>query len=297
MKYPFMIADVFTKERFAGNPLAIVFEADGLPDETMLKIAREFNLSETIFVHKPQSVRHLAKVRIFTPKFELPFSGHPTVGVSVALGLRHKTSAIRLDEQIGTVVAVMTPTGKASGHARFGLPKLPERIGDAPDIDAMAAHLSLMPHQIGFDDVMPANYSAGVAYTLVPVKDASVLREIQFQRRGWTKIFGHEVKGVLAYTPTPQEDENDYATRAFVDFDNLEEDAATGSAVSAMVGQLAAAGRFGEGQTDIVVRQGAEMGRPSFIEAQAKMEAGKLVHVGLGGHVVINAQGELDLMS
>ncbi|AVX04011.1 trans-2,3-dihydro-3-hydroxyanthranilate isomerase [Maritalea myrionectae] len=297
MKYPFMIADVFTKERFAGNPLAIVFEADGLPDETMLKIAQEFNLSETIFVHKPRTLRHLAKVRIFTPTRELPFAGHPTVGVSVALGLRHSTSAVRLEEQIGTVVAVMTPSGKLSGHARFGLPKLPERVGEVSNVDDVAECLGLLPHQIGCGDLVPAVYSAGVAFTMVPVKDASVLKEIKFQRRGWVDIFGDQSTGVFVYSPTPLEDDVDYAARTFVDLNGFKEDPATGSAVSAMIGQLMDHGRFKEGQTDFVVRQGVEMGRPGFIEAQAKVEQGALVHAGLGGHVVITAHGELDLLS
>ncbi len=297
MKYPFMIADVFTKERFAGNPLAIVFEADGMPDETMLKITREFNLSETIFVHKPQSVRHLAAVRIFTPRGELPFAGHPTIGASVALGLRHNTSAVRLAEKVGTVVSVMTPTGKKSGHARFGLPRLPEKVDEAPDTALIASHLGLLPHHIGFNDMKPGVYSVSVPFLIVPVQDASVLKEVRIQRRGWAEMFNQGVNGVFLYCPTPAEDGNDYAARCFVDLNGLGEDPATGSAVSCMIGHLADHGKFGEGQTDFVVRQGKEMGRPSFIEAQVKFENGQMVHAGLGGHVVINAQGELDLLS
>jgi trans-2,3-dihydro-3-hydroxyanthranilate isomerase len=296
MKYPFMIADVFTEERFAGNPLAIVFEADGMPDETMLKLAREFNLSETIFVHKPQSVRHLAAVRIFTPRGELPFAGHPTIGVSVALGLRHKTSAVRLDEKVGTIVSVMTPTGKKSGHARFGLPQLPQRVGNAPDKDLIATHLGLMPHQIGHGGMEPGVYSVSVPFLIVPVQDASVLKEMKIQRRGWAEMFNEGVNGVFIYCPTQSEAGNDYAARCFVDMNGLGEDPATGSAVSCLIGHLADNHKFGEGQTDFVVRQGKEMGRPSFIEAQVKLENGKMVHAGLGGHVVINAQGELDLL-
>ncbi|WP_424982920.1 PhzF family phenazine biosynthesis protein [Maritalea sp. S77] len=296
MKYPFMIADVFTEERFTGNPLAIVFEADGMPDETMLKLAREFNLSETIFVHKPQSVRHLAAVRIFTPRGELPFAGHPTIGASVALGLRHKTSAVRLDEKVGTIVSVMTPTGKKSGHARFGLPQLPQRVGNAPDKDLIATHLGLMPHQIGYGGMEPGVYSVSVPFLIVPVQDASVLKELKVQRRGWAEMFNEGVNGVFIYCPTQSEADNDYAARCFVDMNGLGEDPATGSAVSCLIGHLADNHKFGEGQTDFVVRQGKEMGRPSYIEAQVKLENGKMVHAGLGGHVVINAQGELDLL-
>ncbi len=150
--------------------------------------------------------------------------------------LRHRTSAVRLEEQIGTVVAVMTPTGKKSGHARFGLPKLPERIADVTNVDEVAQCMGLLSHQIGFGNFTPAVYSAGVPFTLVPVKDPSVLREIKFQRRGWADIFGTEATGVFAYCPTPNDDESDFAARTFVDLNGFKEDPATGSAVSAMIG-------------------------------------------------------------
>lgn len=297
MKYPFVIADVFTKERFSGNPLAIVFEADGMPDDTMLQITREFNLSETVFVCKPRSLRHLADVRIFTPSGELPFAGHPTIGVSVALGLRHTTSAVRLSEKVGTIVSVITSTGKKSGHARFGLPQLPERVGNAPNPELIAEHLGLLPHHIGHDGMQAGVYSAGVPFLIIPVQDATLLKEVSFQRRGWTELFDQGANGVFLYCPTPLEDDNDFAARCFVDLNGLGEDPATGAAVACMIGHLADYAKFGEGQTDFVVRQGKEMGRKSFIEAQVKFENGRMVHAGLGGHVIINAQGELDLLS
>src|SRR3954471_16137616 len=106
MRRRFVTLDVFTQKRFAGNPLAVVLEPDRLDTAAMQAIAREFNLSETVFVFPPAEAKHRASLRIFTPGRELPFAGHPTVGTAVLLGLRDKpggSSAFTLGEQIGAV--------------------------------------------------------------------------------------------------------------------------------------------------------------------------------------------------
>ncbi len=113
------ILDVFTDRQFEGNPLAIVTKADLLKTEMMQKIAREFGLSETVFVSQPIARRNSAKVRIFTPHNELPFAGHPTVGTAVLLGLTQRATAIRLEEEIGVITCVMDKLGKRLGGSAF----------------------------------------------------------------------------------------------------------------------------------------------------------------------------------
>src|SRR5690606_20605018 len=107
MKFNYLLLDVFTTERLKGNPLAVVLNADPLLDNQMQAIASEFNLSETVFIKRPEAVKHTAAVRIFTPSVELPFAGHPTVGAAVVLALQTRSSAIRIEEQIGLVTCVM----------------------------------------------------------------------------------------------------------------------------------------------------------------------------------------------
>ena len=119
MKLNYLLLDVFTRERLKGNPLAVVLKADGLLDGEMQAIAREFNLSETVFILKPHAERNTAAVRIFTPTVELPFAGHPTVGAAVVLGLQNKVSAVRLEEQVGLITALFEKADKRSGEARF----------------------------------------------------------------------------------------------------------------------------------------------------------------------------------
>src|ERR1700742_2150251 len=118
--------DVFTTQRFAGNPLAVVLEPDGLDTTAMQAVAREFNLPETVFVFPPNHSEHRARLRIFTPARELPFAGHPTVGTAVLLGRLDGGAGLRelvLGEEIGPVVCQVQPGGEG-GRASFGIPKL-----------------------------------------------------------------------------------------------------------------------------------------------------------------------------
>src|SRR3954454_13489302 len=128
MRRRFVTLDVFTGKRFAGNPLAVVLEPDGLDTAAMQSIAREFNLSETVFVQPPENKAHRAKLRIFTPANELPFAGHPTVGTAVLLGRLDGGTQQRdfvLELGIGRVQCKVTPSAEG-GCAVFDLPKLPE---------------------------------------------------------------------------------------------------------------------------------------------------------------------------
>ena len=293
MKLDYLLLDVFTTERLKGNPLAVVLKADDLSDAQMQAIAGEFNLSETVFVMRPQAVRHTAALRIFTPATELPFAGHPTVGAAVVLGVQTRSSAIRLEEKVGTITCVMEQVRKDGGFARFSLPKLPGEVGKAPLAAQIALSLGLDEEQIGCGPYAPAVYSAGVEFYLVPVKDAEALRQITQERRGWKDVFPLGHNAVYAFTTTPDERGIDIAARMFSPGMGLGEDPATGGAAAALIGLLAKHGDGG--QTELVLRQGYEMGRPSKIMVQFRKENDELVHGGIGGHAVIVGEGSLDL--
>jgi trans-2,3-dihydro-3-hydroxyanthranilate isomerase len=139
MRLSFHTLDVFTTKRFGGNPLAVVLDADALDTATMQTIAREFNLSETVFVMKPEGPAHSARIRIFTPGAELPFAGHPTVGTAALLAEVRSPAAsgeqdaiIVLEEKVGPVrVGVKLRSGSAT-LAEFDAPRLPEEEGRPP---------------------------------------------------------------------------------------------------------------------------------------------------------------------
>ena len=139
MKRRFVTLDVFTDRRFAGNPLAVVLESDGLDSAAMQAIAAEFNLSETVFVLPPKDAAHRARLRIFTPTRELPFAGHPTVGTAVLLGALDGAGAraMVLEENIGPVPCRVTPA-EDRGEATFDLPSLPAEAGAPPPVAILA---------------------------------------------------------------------------------------------------------------------------------------------------------------
>lgn len=295
MKLNYLLLDVFTRERLKGNQLAVVTRGDGLLDGEMQAIAREFNLSETVFILKPQVERNTAAVRIFTPTVELPFAGHPTVGASVVLGLQNKVSAVRLEEKIGLITALFEKADRRSGEARFALPQLPAKVAELDDRSGIALALGIDREDIGCGVYQPAVYSAGVVFHLVPVRNANVLKQLSLNMGQWTKTFPHGRHSVYVFTQTPEEDGNDLAARMFAPGMGLSEDPGTGSAAAALIGLLSDHSEVSSGQEDFVLRQGYEMGRPCQIGIQLRRDQDVLVHGGIGGHAVIVAEGVLDL--
>lgn len=293
MKLNYLLLDVFTRERLKGNQLAVVCKADALLDGEMQAIAREFNLSETVFILKPQAERNTASVRIFTPHAELPFAGHPTVGAAVFLGLQNKVSAVRLEEKVGLITALFEKTDKRSGEARFALPRLPSRVATLNDRLGMAQALGIEVEDIGCDVYQPAVFTAGVTFHLVPVRNAEVLRRVQVNAGLWDKVFSYDHNSAYVFTLTPDEPDNDLAARMFGM--DIGEDPGTGSAAAALIGLLSEHADIGTGQVDFVLRQGHEMGRPCRISIQLRKDNEILVHGGIGGHAVIVAEGVLDL--
>ena len=292
MKLPYLILDVFTRTPLQGNGLAVVPKADGLLDGEMQAIAREFNLSETVFLCKPQNERNTASVRIFTPYEELPFAGHPTVGAAVVLGLQGKASALRIEEKVGLVTALFERVDRRTGDARFALPRLPERIADLSDHAGIAKALGLSRDDIGCGTFQPSVFSAGLTFHLVPVRDGEALRRINLDRSEWSTVFHHDHHSAYVFTLPPDEVGVDLAARMFGM--GLGEDPGTGSAAAALIGLLAEHEQ-GDGQFDRMLRQGVEMGRPCQISLQFRKQNGQINHGAIGGQAVVLAEGVLDL--
>ena len=296
MQIEYHLFDVFTDTQFTGNPLAVVNKADLLNSEMMQKIACEFALSETVFISQPISKLSTAKVRIFTPRQELPFAGHPTVGAAVFLGLMQRASAIRLEEKIGEIICVMDKLGKKLGEAHFTIPKLPEEMGQAPDKADIAQTLGLSVEQIGCEVFEPARYSAGLEFMLVPVRDRAALGSIRLDPKNWQNVYGTgHGASVYAFTLNNQKGAADFSARMFELNLPGNEDAATGSAAAALIGLIADNIKQRDGQYKYTLEQGADMGRPSQIDMQISIREGKLVRGGIGGKAILVGQGVLDL--
>jgi trans-2,3-dihydro-3-hydroxyanthranilate isomerase len=305
MRRRYLVYDVFTDRALAGNPLAVVLEADGLDDAAMQAIALEFNLSETVFVSAPESEAHAAALRIFTPRYELPFAGHPTIGTAVALAeaggapsAGNAASLLVLEERIGNVRCAVSG-GKPASFAEFDLPALPQPLDFDADREAVAAVLGLGPGEIGFENHRTGLWSAGVPYVTVPVASLDALRRVQFDGPGWLGMAPRRSDGnpacAYVYSRETLEHGNAFHARMFVPGPPVYEDPATGSAAAAFAGAVVNYDEPRDGHHRLWIEQGDEMGRPSRIRLELDIEGMKLVSARIGGHAVKFAAGELDI--
>lgn len=284
---------MFTQEPFSGNPLAVVLDTEGLDGAAMQAIAREFNLSETVFVLPPSEARHRARLRIFTPVRELPFAGHPTVGTAVLLALEDARSgladaiAFGLEEEAGTVPCVVE-VGEGRGRARFKAPVLPAYLGEGPDAESLAAMLGLAAEEIGFGRHLPSRHSAGVPFVFVPVVSCERLDAIRLDLARMP-----EGEALYVYAADPEGLGHRYRARMFAPHLGMPEDPATGSAAAAFAGVMMQFEPLGEGEHDVAIRQGIAMGRPSEIAVQLTIREGGLDSVEIGGGAVVVSEGVL----
>ena len=295
MRRRFVTLDVFTARRFAGNPLAVVLDSEGLDGAAMQAVAREFNLSETVFVLPPDDGRHRAKLRIFTPGRELPFAGHPTVGTALLLALRDETRAdaqmFGIEEGVGIVPCVVETADGSSGYARFRLPELPTALAEGFSAVGAAQALGLDPKEIGFDLHMPSRHSAGNAFDFVPVNSLDAVSRA-FPR---PDAFGGARVGVYVYARETSEPGRSFHARMFGSpVFGVSEDPATGSAAAAFAGVLMQFEPLGDGEHSVTIEQGYAMGRPSQIDLQIVIREGALASAEIGGHAVVVSEGEIE---
>ena len=303
MQLPYHVVDVFTDTRFCGNPLGVVLDADALDTARMQAIAREFNLSETVFVLKPEHASHTARVRIFTPAAELPFAGHPTVGAGALLAeLRAPASGgsgdalVVLEEGIGIVRVGVRLRPGAPPYAEFGAPRLPEESGTLPPTDRLAAALSLIPAEIGFENHRPTRYAAGNSWAFVPVASLEAIAKARVAAQHWdTVLHGQGLSGAFLYCRQTVHTGSAFHARCFAPDFGIAEDPATGSAAVALAGVVHRFDELPDGVHKRLIEQGYEMGRPSTIALAMEVVHGKLAAVRIGGHAVQVAEGRIEV--
>lgn len=300
MPHRYAIYDVFTDTAYAGNPLAVVFDADDLDDPSMQAIATEFNLSETVFLTEPKGRDADYGVRIFTPTSELPFAGHPTVGTAVALNLEAggepgKRRRYVLEEIIGDVTADARINSERAGSARFFLPKLPEQVGELADNDLLARALGLHPGDLLDTPLRGGVWSAGVPIAIVPLRYPESLARIKLDLNAFEAAFGGDepVQAYIVAKASSTEHTQDWRVRMFAPHLGITEDPATGGAAAAFAGLLSEQMGYPDGETAVAIYQGIEMGRPSLLRLLLKLENGRLGEAMIGGDVVKVAAGEL----
>ncbi|MXQ07557.1 PhzF family phenazine biosynthesis isomerase [Alphaproteobacteria bacterium GH1-50] len=283
----YLVYDVFSDRPFAGNPLAVIPDASGLPEASLQKIAREFNFSETTFVFPPDAPEHHARVRIFTPTQEIPFAGHPTIGTAVALSALGRIPAeAYLELGVGPI-----PVRVDGSRASF-VTEVPLQTWDSMTVEDVAVAAGLTPEDIRTDRHAPVIASVGLPFAVVELTDRETLARaapnaaaFQAFRGFWP---GSTHFDLLIYVRNG----NRIDARMFAPLDGVPEDPATGSAACALAAYL---GTLDGQSATFDVRQGDDMGRPSRITAEVTHEDGQHRSVRISGEATRVMAGRLTL--
>lgn len=287
MNLPFTIVDVFAEEKYAGNQLAVVRGAAGLPDETLQKITREMNYSETSFILSEGERYGGYDVRIFTPGREIPFAGHPTLGTAYVIReeiLASPAERVVLNLKAGKILVTFGDV--------LRMRQLPPTFGRRLDPDRLARVLGLERDDL--DDRYPVQaVSTGLPAIMVPLKGLDALKRCRVDLERYSELVRQtEVDNIYAFCPEPHEEGNDLAARMFTQGLGIPEDPATGSAAGCLAGYLVEHRYFGTEPVDARVEQGYEIHRPSLLYLRAGREGGE-INVSVGGKIQMVARGEL----
>ncbi len=280
--YRYEVIDVFSEVPFAGNPLAVFLDAEGLSSDEMQMLARELNLSETTFVSAPELEGTQARVRIFTPGAELPFAGHPTIGTAFALVDSGRVSArdFALHENVGAV-AIRVESARAPFVAWLRSPPL--QFGRCFDRAACASALGLRADDLLGEHPIEA-ISAGNPFLYVPLRDRATVDRAELEIAAMRRAVDDPARDeVFVFTPTP---DGVYA-RMFAPALGIREDPATGSATGPLGGYLAKHGLIPTVDgTRFVNEQGVKMQRRSLIHGILEVRDGRVAAVEVGGSAV-----------
>jgi trans-2,3-dihydro-3-hydroxyanthranilate isomerase len=296
------VVDVFTTTRFGGNPLAVIPDAHSLDDALMQRIAAEFGYSETTFVLPPADSQHTARVRIFTPRAEVPFAGHPNVGTAFVLARRDAIfgrkvgEQMRFEERAGVVgVTILRGDGAVRGAA-ITAPRALE-VGQEVAVELVAACASLAPEDVVATVHPPRIVSVGLSFVVAELGNRAALAQARpnlarFVEADAAVPLPEGGFALFLYVPTPGVPQR-FSARMFAPLDNVLEDPATGSASAALAAYRVALMPEGDAEVALEVEQGVDMGRPSQIRLQVSKAGGVVQQVVVGGDCVEVMRGEL----
>ncbi len=291
--------DVFTDQRFGGNPLAVILDGRGLSSEQMLQITREFNYSESTFVLPAETPDTTRRVRIFTPGGEVPFAGHPTIGTAIALVFSGDVPAtgdsarVVLGETVGPVPVTVRIQDGVPVWAQLSTAILPT---EEPPMNraAVAELLSLTAAELHSSaQYAPAVTSCGLPFLIVPLSSRDAVARARVNESAYARTLrGTSCTMVMVFATVDEVPGVDVHCRVFCPDDGVPEDPATGSANAALGGYLAARTPR-TGTLHWVSQQGIEMGRPSRLEIEVDKTADAITAVRVGGSAVLMSEGRL----
>jgi trans-2,3-dihydro-3-hydroxyanthranilate isomerase len=302
MQRRYVTVDVFTDRVFGGNPLAVVLDAQGLKKPQMQAIATEFNYAETTFVLPPRDPHHSAHVRIFTPRTEVRFAGHPNVGTAVVFARAREREQegqggpplerLMFEEAAGLIPIRLFRQANAVVGAEFTAPES-LALGSKVTAGDIAECLSLNAADINLTNHPPQVLSVGLPFLVAEITTRDALRRAKPNSKTHERVLppvGTDAIYCYSRGATPQQ----LHARMFSPLDGIVEDPATGSAAAATISLLAALRPESDAEMSWRIEQGIEMGRPSLLKGRTEKRDGIVTAVHIGGLAVQVMSGVID---
>jgi trans-2,3-dihydro-3-hydroxyanthranilate isomerase len=292
LRYLFYIVDVFAEEKYQGNQLAVVRNAEGLSEACMQQIAREINFSETAFILSDERRNNGYEVRIFTPETEVPFAGHPSLGAAFVIQnlINHDPHGkVLLHLKAGPVWVDFDQDN--GDHKTLWMTPITPTFGDTLSRRPVAKVLGLNPEDI--DDRFPVQFmSTGIPFIMVPLKNLEATQRARENSTAYARIAPDCTGPIFLFCPQTMESGNHLHARMFAGRYGIAEDPATGSANACLAAYLAQHRYFGKPIVDVRVEQGYAVNRRSLLYLRAN-DNGRFISVEVGGKVFLTAKGEL----
>ncbi len=288
----FYIVDVFAERKYAGNQLAVFRDTKGLSDTEMQEFAKEMHFSETTFIVSEEKRDGGYDVRIFTPEYEIPFAGHPTLGTAYVIQqeiIKEPVEQVVLNLKVGQIPVDFKYSGKEV-DIMWMKQKAPE-FGRIFGLEKTSEILCL--DRSAIDDRSPIQeVSTGTPFIMVPLRTLNAVKQARIDKDKYFELIKDtEAKAILIFCPETYDKQNQLNVRVFADYYGVPEDPATGSANGCLAGYLVKHRYFGKDRIDIRVEQGYEIGRPSLLLLRAEDKKNE-IDVFVGGKVVMIAKGE-----
>jgi trans-2,3-dihydro-3-hydroxyanthranilate isomerase len=303
MKINYYIADVFTRQLFNGAQIAVIPHADGLSDHTMKLLARELNLSETVFVFHPENADNTRKMRIFTPKKELDFAGHPIIATAFVLGhcgdlyLSQTITPIILEQNAGPVEANITAENGKPTFVQFSrkVTSIVDRF--APTDEELASFLGLKQSELDHKKYSPRLVSCGFPYLIVPVWNYESVRKAKFNMTAWSQSIAPQTAAqeILLFAPKTPFHDADFNARLFGPHIGVYDDPPIGTAMPAFASYLCSFEHTQKGTHVFAVDRGDADSRRSVLNIEMDHKGQELLTLRVGGGAVLFAQGTIDL--
>jgi len=302
MKLRYYTLDVFTDQIFGGNPLAVFPEAGALDEHQMQLIARELNLSETVFVTETKNPECMNRLRIFTPQRELPFAGHPTVGSAFLLAqigliyLESGDTRVVFEEGVGQVPVEIRSRNGRPVYTQLTTAVRPQVENNVPGREVMASMLGIAETDIHESPLAVQAASCGVPFLLVQLNSLAAVSRCQLNYLVWKQYLQDAwAPSIYVYVQEAVLPSSHIHARCFAPAMGVQEDAATGSAATALAGALALRSEKTDVEFRWIIEQGFEMKRPSFLETQVVKRNSNVMTVKVGGASVMVSEGVINI--